>query len=75
MMSGNVLKQRVEQSHFERSVIRNGDMVFSIAQGSKSNLRTDLPAYFISQSPERPCLVRTIAVAGHFHAMSTSSRT
>ena len=75
MMSGHVLEHAMQQPHFQRAMIGNGDMMFAVALGGHLNVRPGLPSGFVAEATERTDKFATVAVAGNFHAVKTSSRT
>jgi hypothetical protein len=50
VMLRDLLKHTVQQSDFERTMIRNTDMMLAAALGGKLNVRSSLPPRFIAET-------------------------
>ena len=74
-MSGDILEQAMEQTDFQRVMIRNGNMVLSATLSNDLDMRAGLSPRFIAQVPKRTDQLSAAAISGDLHAASTSSRT
>ena len=52
-MLRNVFENAMQQTHFQRTMIRNADMMLTAALRGELNVRTSLPLRFISEPAKR----------------------
>jgi hypothetical protein len=75
VVGSHILEQTVQQADLERVVIGNCYMLLAALSSSQLDMRSSLPTRLIAKAPQRMDQISATAIAGYFHAASTSSRT
>jgi len=74
VMCRNVLQYSVQQSHFQRPMIGNADVMFTTTLGGHMNMGSGLPLCLVAQMSKGTDQFGAVAVPWNFHRAKTSSR-